>query len=69
MKTLLDLIKFMIYACDAGGAFRILYCLIMCMGNADEAKDYAKKIIHVLIFLAFSNVCLGLVHLIELYFI
>jgi hypothetical protein len=68
MKTLLDLIKFLIYMCDAGGAFRILYCLIICMGNPDEVKGFVKKIIHVLIFLAFANVCLGLVHLIELYF-
>lgn len=69
MKTLLDVIKYMIYLIDAGAALRILYCLIRCMGNPDEAKSYVSKITHVLMFLAFANICLSLVFLIESYFL
>jgi hypothetical protein len=68
MSTLLEIISYFIVLCDAGGASRILYCLIRAQAEPDEFPSYLKKIIHVLIFLVIANVCLSLNLLVQSYF-
>jgi hypothetical protein len=69
MNNLKEIIVFLIIAINAGGAFRISYCLIRINGSPDELGSYMKKIINVLIFLVLANLSLSIMLLIRNYFV
>lgn len=68
MKTLLEIINYLVVLIDIGAGSRIIYCLIMINSEPDDIKTYTKKIKNLIIFVILANTALSFKIMLERYY-
>lgn len=67
METIQDLINLLLILIPAGGAVRIILCLIY-MSSEEDTKSYKKRIRNVLVFTVLAESVTGIISLVASYF-